>query len=311
MKVWSWLLAVTSARESATVLALFRIGMGLSTLLTVGTVVVTGLVPILWVDRADGGMRQLVDPSWLVQALGGPHPHVIYPLVGLSLLCGALMVLGVGGRLTALLALLATSAVTDVNNHAGGSYDILLANGLWLVVLAGGDQTLSVTARLRTGRWWPLVEAWSVPRWLALWQLVLMYCTTGLQKLSAYWVPGGEASALYYILQQPEWHRHDMSWMAPWFWTTQIATTVTWLWEVGAPIWLLAVWYAYTPERGGALRAWFSRLHVRGAFAAIGVMVHLIILVTMEVGPFSVLSVSYYVVTASSAEWERWLRRPA
>lgn len=311
MRAWEWLLRVTSATESATVLALFRIGMGLSTLLTLGTVVVRGLVPVLWVDAADGGMRTLGQVPWLVQVLGGPHPPVVWTLVTVALVSAALLVAGIGGRVTAFVTLQTASALTDINSHAGGSYDILLANGLWLVVLAGGDQTLSVTARWRTGRWWPLVQAWSVPRWLAVWQLVLMYTTTGLQKLSAYWVPGGEASALYYILQQPEWQRRDMSWIAPWFWTTQVATTVTWLWEVGAPLWLVAVWYAYTPERGGAGRTWFRRLHVRGLFAAIGLMVHLIILLTMEVGPFSILSVCFYVVTASSAEWERWLRRPA
>jgi uncharacterized membrane protein YphA (DoxX/SURF4 family) len=318
VKLWNRWVAALSATESATSLALFRIGIGLGTLDTIGSVVWYGLVPVLWVDKAHGGYRALGAGPWLVAWLGGPTPSVVWSLVLGALLGGLLLVLGVGGRLGALLALVCTTSVVSINGHSGGSYDELLTNGLWLAVLAGGERTLSLTARWRTGSWWPQAQVLSFPRWLIVWQLVLMYWTTGLQKVSAYWVPGGDASALYYILQQPEWHRRDMSFLAYVFPLTQLATTVTWLWEVTAPVWMLSIWYAATPDRPGRLRAWSNRWHVRSIYALLGVGMHAAIYLTMEVGPFSLLSLVFYTATVHPWEWEAaaqrlsaWLRSPS
>lgn len=304
MRAWDRIVEALSGTESATSTALFRLGMGLAVWHAVGPMVWRGLVPVLWTDAADGGYLPLGEGPWLVALLGGPHPPQVWSLVAASLAGATAMVLGVGGRLAALVTLLSTHAITDLNPYAGGSYDMLMANGLWLCVLAGGDATLSVTARLATGRWWPSVAIWSAPRWLAGFQLVLMYWATGWQKLSAYWVPGGESSALYYILQQPEWHRRPMEWVAPLFPLTQLATTGTWLWEVSAPVWLWAVWLAATAERGGPWRAWASRLRVRTVYAGVGVLLHLAIFVSMDVGPFSFLSLAFYAAMVLPGEWE-------
>lgn len=306
---WTRFVGAASATSSATSFSLFRLGMGLAMWHALGPVVWRGLVPVLWFDRADGGLLPLGQGTWVVSLLGGPHPAQVWTLVALALVSATGLVLGVGGRPIALLALWSSSGLTDDNPYAGGSYDMLMANGLWLLVLGGGDQTLSVTARLRTGRWWPRVEVWSAPRWLAAYQLILMYCATGFQKLSAYWVPGGESSALYYILQQTEWQRRPMEWVAPLYPLTQLATTITWLWEVTAPVWLLALWYAATPERGGVLRTWFHRLGVRWIYLLTGLVMHGVIFATMDVGPFSFLSTVFYATLVLPDEWERWLRR--
>jgi len=309
MSFWQRWVERCMATESATTLALFRIAVGACVLLTIGSVVAAGLVQPLWIDRAYGGMRTLSHPSWLVALLGGATPTVIWGLVTASLAGGMCLVAGVGGRPVALATALAVGNLVDVNGHAGGSYDELLANALWLVVLGPGDATLSLRVRWSTGRWWPDAQVLAFPRWLGIWQLCLMYGTTGLQKVSAYWVPGGESSALYYILQQPTWQRFDMSWVAPLFPLTQVATTVTWLWEVTAFSWVLWVWYAATPERPGRLRALSNRLRLRTVYAVIGIGMHLVILATMEVGPFSPLSLAFYVLLAQPREWEAWLRR--
>ncbi len=284
-------------------MALFRIAMGLGVWATVLPVVVRGLVPVLWFDASDGGYRSLGDGPWLVQWLGGMTPTVVWGLTMASLVTSAGMVAGIGGRTVSFACLLCTAAVVDFNGHAGGSYDELLTNGLWLAVLAGGYQTLSVTAWRRTGRWWPDAEALAFVRWLALWQLALMYGTSALQKVSAYWVPGGESSALYYILQQPNWHRVDMEWLAYVFPLTQLATTGTWLWEVTAPLWVLAVWWSVHPERPGRLRRWSNRLELRWVYAVVGIGMHAMILFTMEVGPFSFLSLGFYVCLVHPWEW--------
>ena len=306
---WTRWVDAVSGTESATAQALFRIGVGLGTILTVGSVVWNGLLPVLWVDADHGGYRDLGDGPWLVAWLGGPTLRVMSSMAAGSLAGALFMVVGLGGRAITLLTLVCTTQVLDANGHAGGSYDMLLTNAQFVALLSGGERTLSLQAKLDTGRFWPIVPILAFPRWLALWQLVLMYCTTGLQKLSAYWVPGGEASALYYILQQPEWHRRDMSVLAWMFPVTQIATTVTWFWEVLAPVWILAVWWSADPSRPGRLPRWSNRIGLRWIYAAIGLFMHLAILVTMEVGPFSPLSVAFYVAIVHPWEWERWLGR--
>lgn len=306
IRAWTGWVDAIRARESATALALFRIGMGLGVLLTVGSPTWRGLVPVLWIDVANGGYRSLGHGPWLVAWLGGPTPAVVWGLVITALVAGAAMAVGVGGRFASFVALVACENVLSINGHAGGSYDQLLTNGLWLAVLAGGEQTLSLTARLRTGTWFPAATAPAWPRWLVAWQLVLMYGTTGLQKVSAYWVPGGEASALYYILQQPEWHRRDASFVAYVFPLTQLATTVTWLWEVGAPLWIVAMALARTPTPSRR-RTWANR--VRWGFALLGIGMHAVIFVMMEVGPFSPLSLAFYAAMVHPFEWDAWFAR--
>ncbi len=303
-RAWTrWTLAL-SARESATCLALFRIGMGTGVILTVGSVVAHHLVPVLWLQPEHGGMRPLGEGPWLVALLGGPSPEVVWALVAGALLGGALLVAGIGGRWASVFALVCTVNVVNINGHTGGSYDELLTNGLWLNVFGPGHQTLSVTARLRTGSWWPDAQVLAFPRWLAIWQLVLMYCATGLQKLSFYWVPGGDASALYYIFQQPTWQRVDMRFTAWFYPLTQMGTTFTWLWEVLSPLWLLALVWSMRPERVGRCGRISNRIGLRWWFFGIGIVLHVLIFVTMEVGPFTFLSLAYYVATVHPWEWD-------
>ena len=293
-RAWQSLVAFTSRTEPATPLALLRIGAGLGVLLTFVPMLVHDLTSMMMFDAAYGGYRPLHTKFWLTTALGGPTASVMTGLLGTSLLGAVLMMLGLGGRLTALVTLQTTMACTGVNGHAGGSHDDLLTNALFLVLLAPSTATLSLDCRLRTGRWTSTlpVAAWVRP--LVLFQIVLCYWSTGVQKVSAHWTPGGDFSALYYILQQPGWHRMDMTWLGAIFPLTQLSTAMTWFWEVSNPLWLVAVWYAMTPKRPGRLRRWSNRLHIREVYAGIGVAMHILILVFMEVGPFSAISLAFY-----------------
>src|SRR5690606_34525291 len=97
--------------------------------------------------------------------------------------------------------------------------------------------------------------------------------------------------------------RFDMAVVADLYWLTQIATAVTWHWEQLTPILLLFFYYRYTPERPGRLRRWLGRWDLRKPWAAIGAGLHLGILVLMNVGPFSLISVAYYVCLWRPDEW--------
>jgi len=301
------------AREPAEGLALFRIGVGLCVLAALLSVLLPDLEPVIWHDASDGGYLDLAPGPWLVDLLGGPAKSTVHGLLGAALLGGVGMVLGFGGRVTTFLTLQAFQAVTDLNPQAGGSYDYLLDNALWLLVLGGGTQTLSLDARLRTGTWRPEATVASWSRWLVLYQLVLVYWSTGLHKVSAHWTPAGGFSALYYTLQQPSWHRFDMSWLAHVYPLTQVATAGTWVFELTSPLLLWIVWMRGRPRDASA---WVERVHrvqLRRVWVSGGLALHLGIFLLMEVGPFTWITLAYYLPIAGGEEWrsavDRWWRR--
>jgi hypothetical protein len=293
--MWRRWIELVSRTEDGLSFALFRVCIGLCLLGTVGTVVVHGLVPILWVDREYGGYRSLGDRSWLLTALGGPQPEAVWLLIAVALASGVLLVVGFGGRVTAFVAAQSWLALSLVNGHCGGSYDELLSNALWLLVLGPNARTLSLDARLRTGRWLPSAPIGSWARALVVFQLVVLYCSTGSQKLSAYWTPVGGFSALYYILQQPSWQRTDMSFLAHVYPLTQVATAATWVWEITSPLLLVSMWLRRDPLRGGRVRRFLARYDYRIPFTLVGVSIHLGIEALMDVGPFSFIVLSFYV----------------
>ncbi len=302
---WGRWAALLAERETGTSLALFRIGCGLCILYAIGSVVLAGMVPVIWLGPADGGLATEINGSRLFQWLGGVHPGTVWVVVAATLLLGLLLALGAGGRVTAFLALQGTMALTGLNGNATGAYDWLLTNALWLLVLAGATATLSLDCRLRTGRWVSAVPVSAWPRYLAIYQIVLVYWSTGMHKLSRSWTPADGFSALYYILQEPTWQRWDMTWLAHVYPLTQVATATTWIWECTAPLLLVVLWYRRTRERPGRLRALCNRLPLRGLWMMTGVAMHLGILVLMDVGPFSLVALAYYPCLLRPEEWRR------
>jgi hypothetical protein len=296
------------AREPGDALALFRIACGLVILGAVGSTVLHGLVPVLWLDRAHGGFLDLLTKTGLFK-LVDVTPTAVWAMTGICLASAGLMVIGLGGRWAVLAAQQSYMALTNLNPISQGSDDLLLANGLWLLVLARSTATLSLDCRLTTGRWTSPAPVPAWPRYLAVFQLVLVYWATGVQKVSLAWVPGGDHSALYYIMQQPSWQRWDMRWLAWVYPLTQLATMSVWWFEILAPLLLLALWYRRTADRPGRLRAFFNRMHYRGLFVAAGLAMHLGILVLMNVEPFTWVALSFYVCLFRGDEWQALGRR--
>jgi Vitamin K-dependent gamma-carboxylase len=310
---WAWWtkwVSVLATREGGQSLAAVRVIAGLAVLSTLLPIALTDMVPLLWLGVADGGYRNVANVPWRVEALGGQTPPVVWGLVIAGNLAGVSLALGLRSRMAALIAGQSIIAVTWLNGHAGGSHDALITNLLWLLVLADAGATCSLDCRMRSGRWVSdrQVAAW--PRWLLVVQLVLMYASTGSQKLSAHWVPGGNLSALYYILQQPTWQRVDMQWLAPLFPLTQALTAATWFFEVTAP--LLLVWFWARRSPSGPLRRLLLLLRWRGLFASVGIGMHIGIWMTMEVGPFTWISLAFYPALVHPDEWRRalsWFRQ--
>jgi hypothetical protein len=300
---WERWVGFFDEREPGAALALFRIACGLIVLGAVGSVVVHGLTPVLWLNREDGGLRPDTYPGWLFTWIGVTRATVWMVTAG-CLVFAVLLVAGLGGRLTVLVALQSYLALSGLNKPSGGGDDRLLTNALWLLFLSRCTETLSLDCRRRTGRWVSVdpVPAW--PRYLAVWQLVLVYFCTGMQKISLHWLPGGDLSALYYILQQPSWQRWDMTWLAHVYPLTQAATLATWLFEVLAPLLLLALWYRRTKDRPGLCRRLVNWLDYRRCFVLAGAAMHAGILLLMNVEPFSWVTLSFYLCLFSGAEWQ-------
>lgn len=292
---WQRLVALTSTTESPLPLALFRIGVGFSLLWLVLPMLLTrvgrDVVVFAFVDRGAGGYRSL-GGTWGADLLGGATPDVVFGLLWLSALCGVLLVVGLFGRVPVLVAAVATRIALSQNLDVSGAGDALLGNALLLLLL--GD----VTATWSLDCWWRRradqvggtarfvddtpIAAW--PRQLAAVQICIVYSSTGLQKLvSMAWTPFDGFSALYQILQSPHWARFpDLMTSTGGALAIPFAllTAVTIVWEVTFLVVL------------------FKR-HWRPVYVVVGVAIHLGILVLMEVGVFSIISVAFYPVLFS------------
>jgi hypothetical protein len=303
-RTWDRWVRFWDRRERGTTLALWRIACGLCVVGAIGAVVLAGAARPLWFDPADGGYSPRTAP-WQFRLLGGVTPGVVNGVVAATVIAGVLMTIGLGGRLPVLVALQGYLALVNLNGAGTGGYDFAIANSLWLLILARGTETLSLDCRIRSGRWTSEREIPAWPRYLAIFQLVLIYWSTGMHKLSAAWTPAGGFSALYYILQQPTWRRFDTTWAAYVYPLTQVATAVTWAWEVTSPLLLLALWYRATAGRPGRVRRLFNRVNFRRLFVLIGLTVHLGLLVLMEVGPFSLVMLAFYLCLYHPDEWRK------
>ena len=309
---WARWVALTSRTETGETVAIFRILVGLGLVFTVTGAWSSGAWEFAWVPIEDGGYRTL-KATWLVELLGGPSRALARALMVGSLATGAMLSLGIGGRATALVALQCYLPLTRLNTHTGGSYEHLLTNSLWLCVLAGCTATWSLDCRLGTGRWSSDKRVGSWQRWLIVLQLVLVYGSTGLQKMGSSWTPIGGFSAMYDALSDPMWARWELPWLG-WFGPVlAVGTALVWCFEISwvfYPGW----WWLRRTERPltgrlGRMAAWARRWDLRPLLVGFGASMHLGIFVTMSVATFSWITVSLYVALWRPEEWRRFAGR--
>lgn len=295
-----------------TPLALIRVALALCALGTLAHMIWSGVLLWVWGDLEFGGYRQNAPGHWWWSFV--PHTEAgLWGTVTLAITAGVLVLVGLGGRASSLALLILTMALTSINPESGGGHDRLLTNALWLLVLSPASATLSLDCRLRTGAWSDTTPRPAWTRDLFLFQLVLVYVTTGVQKIGGGdWMPWGEFMALHYALQLPSWQRWDLSGVlgsvTP---LTQLATVGTMLFELGAPLLWLGVWAERHPEGGRVVRL-ARRVHLRRGFVLAAVMFHVGIDALMNIGPFSWVSMSYLFAAFEHDElvaaWRR-LRR--
>ena len=305
---WRGWVRVTSQRERGTTLALIRMCLGVIVVAALLEAIRLDLVTSLWMDVSGGGYRK-AGQTRLIKLLGGPTPDLIWATIITGLVSGTLLIVGLGGRVTALVANQAWHACTFFNGDTRAGADLMVTIGLFMMILADSTVTMSLDCRIRTGKWTSDREVPSWPRYLIILQIVLVYFSTALHKISMVWSWSGSYNSIWWVIHNPNWNRWDVSghpWLYPF---TQVGTFVTWWWEVLWPLLGLHYWYRSTPERPGRLRALFNRFDVRKPLVLVGLGMHVGIHVLMDVGVFIWICATFYLSLFRPEELESGWRR--
>lgn len=326
-RVESWVarwVAFWDEREPPTCLALIRILLGLVVVYDLTAAAAHGAISWLWAPIEGGGVV-----GW-----GEADAPLFYrlfpPTAGSATLLWAgllLSAIGFGAgcftRASALAYVWFSVQAALINAGADRAIDRLIRMLLLILILSPCAAVWSVDARRATGsfRGDPSpAPAW--PRYLVFAQLVITYFGAGLAKGGTYWFPWGGYNALYLTLHDPilssvspRWLHFTLS-----HFITQVATAVTHLWELGAPLLLLAALFRRTPVRPGlpgsgrprfwrgGLRRIFLRVPVRELYVAVGVVFHLSLAVTLRLGIFPFAMLACFPAFFRPSELDRALR---
>lgn len=293
---WQRFVSFCAVTEDATALAVTRIVMGTTLFFHMLMCLCNGTTTTVFVNAAHGGLNNV---AW---ARDWATPTGAVLLTVSTALCGLLVAVGWFTRPALFGAWIGVRICSALSHRAHGGSDALFIDVLFVLLLSGCGNTLSMDAR-RAGT----STALRLPRLLLVFQLGLLYFFGGLQKLSWGWVPGGDATALWFALHQPQWTRFDG---LPPHWTyvlTQVGTTSAWLFEITAPLLLLAVALDELGSVGRVARL-LRRLQVRWLYLAYGALMHIGIEVLIEVGPYLPVTLSMYPAVLGPVVCARILR---
>ena len=303
-------------REPPTCLALVRILLGVVALFDLVTVAAHGATTWLWASAKAGGAAawDAAAPPLLqrIVAPTGDGAWLLWGGLALSALCVAV---GFQTRVAALAHVFFSVQAALINGPADRAIDRLIRIVLLILVLSPAGRVWSVDARLATGsfRGDPTPRA-AWPRYLIVTQLVITYFGAGLAKSGTHWYPWGGYNALYLTLQDPIF---SVVAGAPWLeqplpsFLTRVATAVTHLWELAAPLVLLAAHYRRTADRPGRIRRAFNRFPVRSVYVALGVIFHLSLAAVLRLGIFPFAMLACFPAFFLPRELERALARVA
>ncbi len=298
MKAWTAFVRAATAKEHGAALAVFRIALAFGVLLD-ALHAVRPEVLVLFQPLEDGGLAygKNVFPLWSL--LGGPSAAGVTALAWASIPLSAALLLGFGGRVTAAVLLHVLLAYKGLPADIGGGYDRLISNGLWLLILGNGTATLSLDCRRATGAWTSDRLVHAFPRHLAVLQLTLLYVSTGLWKQGPAWHETYDA--VYRTLFMTAYVRGNWWWAAHFAPLLKVATIASKWWEI-----LFFVPFGWHAAREGWLgsraRSW-SRFDLRWPFLGFGVVMHGVLLLAVNVGPFSPITWCFYGLWLSPAEW--------
>ena len=309
MNPWTRLVDAFAAEERGTTLALWRIAVGAVLWVDLTSTWLRGAHSVVFHPPAAGGFRPLPPASHWLWSLAGP-PGAVHADVALAAawLGASAVVLGIGTRVAAAIALVSAQALWSLNGYSGGGHDRMITISLFVLVLAHSDATLSLRSKLATGAWRSSARVKRWPRALITWNLTLIYTATGLVKFNGAWMPTGSMDAVYRALSMPHYARNGSAlWVAQHLTPlTQLGAVVTLIWELtflAVPLWLLLRASRWGPT--------VARVDVRALYVAVGLVMHGTLFVFLDLGPFGPITVAWYLVLFRPDELERWLPRLA
>ncbi|MFT5353067.1 MAG: hypothetical protein ACI9KE_000264 [Polyangiales bacterium] len=301
MKLFRRWCELMDERESPTRLAMVRIAMSVVLLTDLFWVAHYDLVGLLWSPHEVGGISLI--STW---GDASPMAYSFFGDAAAAWIFGAVVVsalffgAGLFTRAACAVLLLTYAQLGGMNISSDRGIDMVFRAILVILFFSRCGQTWSLDAYRRSGSFVDESAAPAWPRYLIIVQVVWIYFTAGLHKTQSAWWPAGDFSALWRILHDPHFARFDLG-DATWFYPiTQLGTLGTMLFEIGAPIFLLSLFYRRSAERGGRLRTWFNRLRVREAWLFLGISFHLGLVFTMRLGIFPLGMLALYPVFANS-----------
>lgn len=294
MAALRWWVALWDRREGAESQALVRILLSLVILADWIQLGRLGLVRALFAPEPFGGMGRPLEREpalWLYTQL--PPDTVADTAYGAVLVLTVMVGAGLLTRLSAAALVLVMAQLALALSAADRGIDMLIRNMLLLLVFAHSHRAWSLDALIWRGRFrgdGQPVPAW--PRYLVVMQLVILYFTAGMQKVSSSWTPFGGFSALYIAMRDPAFAVVSPGVLERIYPLTQALTAGSLFWEWAAPALLLALWYRDSRSRGGRLRAAFNRLRFRDVYLFVGACFHIGTAVTLQLGifPWAVLA---------------------
>lgn len=281
-KIWRAWVELMDRREPATALALVRIALPLVLLADLVWVAHLGLVDAVWSPPPDGYATAYT--SWM-----GLGAHGLYALAVISLVAIAA---GAATPVACVVFVLVSAQLSALSPNCESAIDMLARVVFVILALSRCNVRWSVDAWIARKRGRPMpaeIPAW--PRYLLMLQLVWMYFSGGQNKAGAGWGPHGGFTALANALTDPHSARWAAGWISVAYPLTRVATALTMLFELGAPLYL----YAY-------YRRW---RRVRYAWIALGIMFELGIALTLRLGSFPFGMLALYPVLLYPEELHR------
>lgn len=289
---WRAWVELTSRREPATALVFVRISAALVLLCDQLWLWHLGVVDDMW-SRYPAGYASYYS-GW-ADSLGLDATE-LWALAVAALAC---VLLGVATRVACAAFVIVSAQMAAICPNGESAIDVLMRVVFAILALSRCDAQWSVDAWLmrRLGRPMPaLVPAW--PRYLLLLQLLWVYFSSGHNKSSAVWGPHGGFTALANALLDPINGRLSPAFIGAIYPVTRVATALTMLFEITAPLYLLWLYYAATPDRPGRLRAFANRWRVRWIWLALGIVFELGIAIGLKLGafPFGMLALFWVLL---------------
>ncbi len=301
-RLWRAWVALWDHREPPTALALVRIFVGACVLGDLLQVRGVGVVEALWAPPPDGMGYGATADQWSVRWFGASAATA--ELVWwATTIAAAAFIAGALTRIAGVVLVLGSAQLAALMPDGDRGIDAALRIVVVVLVLSSGHARWSIDAaiRRRLGRPFPaLVAAW--PRYLLVAQVVWIYFSSGQHKASPEWQPRGGFSALANALSDPHFARFAPGWVPSVYPLPQVAAAATMIFELGAPLVLLFLWFETTAERPGRLRRACNRLRLRWVWIATGVLFHVGIAIFLRLGVFPWGMLALYPVLLRSDE---------